>query len=233
MEEQNVDETKTNPLSRKLKFSGICKLTDEELSHLYKLDELTDEELASVDLKRSSLIDDYRLLHEVSMMRQMENEAAKPPNPPEPPKPPNPPERPKARKLLHFVKVMSFEEEPGTIFTEEQLRLDSNYMELNSDIFRLESFYNYLDSMYVSGNSNRAIDLVMFGIHRLNINILMNIHKFHTPKKAHQLPVHYDCNKFQIKLCIPKGSQKFQAFEQQNLTVHTFRSFKIGGLKFQ
>jgi len=107
--------------------------------------------------------------------------------------------------LNKFVKVMSFEEEPGTIFTEEQLRLDSNYMELNSDIFRLESFYNYLDSMYVSGNSNRAIDLVMFGIHRLNINILMNIHKFHTPKKAHQLPVHYDCNKFQIKLCIPSS----------------------------
>ncbi|XP_033169471.1 uncharacterized protein LOC117146935 [Drosophila mauritiana] len=192
MDGQNVDEMNPNPLSRKLKFSGICKLTDEELSHLYKLDELTDEELVSLGLERGSLIDDYRLLHEVSMMRKLENEAAKPPNPPEPPKLASLSEWELHDQLQHMdyipkkvykfellnklVKVMSIEKESGTIFSEEQLRLDLNYSELNSYLvppkerlgLRLESFYNYLDNMFVSGDRNKALELVLHGIRRLN-----------------------------------------------------------------
>ncbi|EDW53209.1 GM12322 [Drosophila sechellia] len=192
MDGENVDEMNPNPLSRKLKFSGICKLTDEELSHLYKLDELTDEELVSLGLERGSLIDDYRLLHEVSMMRKLENEAAKPPNPPEPPMLASLSEWELHEQLQHMdyipkkvykfellnklVKVMSIEKESGTIFSEEQLRLDLNYIELNSYLvapqerlgLRLESFYNYLDNMFVSGDRNKALELVLHGIRRLN-----------------------------------------------------------------
>ncbi|XP_034657490.1 uncharacterized protein LOC117894488 [Drosophila subobscura] len=57
----------TNP--RKLIFHGCCKLTDEELSEHYKLNETTDEELASVGLNRQEVIDSYRVMDEVSILR--------------------------------------------------------------------------------------------------------------------------------------------------------------------
>ncbi|EDW75301.1 uncharacterized protein Dwil_GK20100 [Drosophila willistoni] len=62
---------------RKLVFAGCCTLSDDELAELYNLDLLTDEELASVSLERKSLIDDYRHLHELSMLRQQEEEREK------------------------------------------------------------------------------------------------------------------------------------------------------------
>ncbi|EDV45770.1 uncharacterized protein LOC6551112 [Drosophila erecta] len=183
MDGQTGDEVKPNPLSRKLKFSGICKLSDEELAHLYKIDELTDEELASVDLERSSLIDDYRHLHELSMMWQEKNKAEPPSNLSEwelhsqlqhmeyKPK--------KVYKfflLNKLVKVMSFETDPGSIYTEKQLQFDVDYHDENAYLLppkdclrrRLESFYDHLDNMFVCGDRNMAIDLVVQGILRLN-----------------------------------------------------------------
>ncbi|XP_023030954.1 uncharacterized protein LOC111518474 [Drosophila willistoni] len=61
----------------KLKFSGCCKLTDDQLSEVYNLDLLSDEELASVNLERKSLVDDYRHLHELSMAHEQEQERIK------------------------------------------------------------------------------------------------------------------------------------------------------------
>ncbi|EDW25985.1 GL14197 [Drosophila persimilis] len=54
---------------RELVFHGCCKMTDEELSEHYKVDQMTDEELASVNIDRQAMIDSYRVMHEVSMLR--------------------------------------------------------------------------------------------------------------------------------------------------------------------
>ncbi|XP_030382149.1 uncharacterized protein LOC115629750 [Scaptodrosophila lebanonensis] len=58
--------------SRKLKFTGSCKLSNAALAEIYHLteEELSDEELASVGLERNSLIDDYRHLHEMWLLSQ-------------------------------------------------------------------------------------------------------------------------------------------------------------------
>ncbi|XP_043660183.1 uncharacterized protein LOC122624607 [Drosophila teissieri] len=183
MDGQTGEEIKPNPQSRKLKFSGICQLNDEELEHLYKIDKLTDEELASVDLERSSLIDDYRHLHELSQIWQKENKAAPPSSLSEwelhkelqhmeyKPK-----KVYKFHLLNKLVKVMSFEKDPASIFSEQQLQFDADYHDEKVYLLppkdclrrRLESFYDHLDNMFVCGDRNMAIDLVVQGILRLN-----------------------------------------------------------------
>ncbi|XP_046867221.1 uncharacterized protein LOC124460452 [Drosophila willistoni] len=54
----------------KLLLSGSCTLSDDELAEQYNLDKLSDEELASVNLDRKSLINDYRYLHELSEQKK-------------------------------------------------------------------------------------------------------------------------------------------------------------------
>lgn len=187
----NANDLASDPNSRKLKFAGICKLNNDELSSLYNIDKLTDEELASVNLDRSSLIDDYRLLHEVSQMKQIENEAnniaaAAPAG------------QPKSKELHeqfvkemekyltnkkytfpmlnHLIKLMSWEVEPETIFNEKAFQIDVNYhedeevmqLEPNERLFRrLKSIYDHLEDMFINGNRRTASDLVFTAIIRL------------------------------------------------------------------
>ncbi|EDV49511.1 uncharacterized protein LOC6554064 [Drosophila erecta] len=186
-------QTKTNfdsdPKSRKLKFAGICKLNNEELSSLYRIDQLTDEELASVGLERSSLIDDYRLLHELSMMKQMENEVTKSPAQTCKQKPMALDERfgkqmheciPKSKykftMLSHLIMLMSLDKQPETIFSEQDLKIDADYHEDAKVVQlmpkerldrRLESFYDHLEKMFLHGDRKKANDLVFNAIVRL------------------------------------------------------------------
>ncbi|XP_043655282.1 uncharacterized protein LOC122621484 [Drosophila teissieri] len=181
----------SDPKSRKLKFAGICLLNNEELSSLYRIDQLSDEELASVGLERSSLIDDYRLLHELSLMKQKENEVAR--------------SRPQAQTckrspmvleerfikqmqeylpetkyqfpmLSHLIRLMSIERKPETIFSEQELGMDANYQE-DAKVLqlppkerldrRLKSFYDHLENLFLHGDRRAVTDLVFNAIVRL------------------------------------------------------------------
>ncbi|XP_016980107.1 uncharacterized protein LOC108045330 [Drosophila rhopaloa] len=173
---------------RKLKFAGCCHLKDEALARLYRIDRLTDEELASVDLNRSSLIDDYRHLHEISLMRQGEVNPARPSRPQTPRKCPSklPQLRIKEVKvtkmykfqlLNQLVKVMSSEVEPLSVFQEKQFQFDATYHEdeevqqlppKERERRRFKSFCDHLDNMFVSGDRNMAIDMVVDALIRLN-----------------------------------------------------------------
>ncbi|XP_016935115.1 uncharacterized protein [Drosophila suzukii] len=190
MAQQPSDKTKpkTDPKSRKLKFAGCCHLKDEALARLYKIDRLTDEELASVGLQRKSLIDDYRHLHELSQMRKWENGV----------RPARPAQTHRSRfsrmpqfrlqeykpvKLYKFqllnqlVHVMSFDKDSETIFNEKQFEFDADYHE-DEEVQRLpakerkrrrfESFCDHLDNMFICGDRNMAIDLVVDALIRLN-----------------------------------------------------------------
>ncbi|EDW42598.1 uncharacterized protein LOC6606815 [Drosophila sechellia] len=189
-QQNNTNDLASDPNSRKLKFAGICKLNNDELSSLYNIDQLTDEELASVNLDRNSLIDDYRLLHEVSQMKQIEKEANSIPVA-------APAEQAKSMELHeqfatemekyltkkytfpmlnHLIKLMSWETEPQTIFNEKAFQIDVNYhedeevlqLEPNERLFRrLMSFYDHLEDIFVKGNRKTASDLVFNAIIRL------------------------------------------------------------------
>ncbi|XP_017045916.1 uncharacterized protein LOC108091306 [Drosophila ficusphila] len=173
---------------RKLKFAGCCHLKDEALARLYKIDRLTDEELASVGLQRSCLIDDYRHLHEVSLMWEQERYPDRPAKPQSPRKlrsrlprlcimEVKPAKLYKFQLLNQLVKVISFEKEPQAIFQEQQFEFDADYQE-DEDVLQLpqeerqkrrfESFCDHLDNMFISGDRNMAIDLVVDALIRLN-----------------------------------------------------------------
>ncbi|KAH8419704.1 hypothetical protein KR009_001301, partial [Drosophila setifemur] len=177
---------------RKLKFAGCCLLKDEALERLYKIDRLTDEELASVGLQRSSLIDDYRHLHEMSQLRAKEQAL----NRPRRPMRPQTPHRSRSSKIPQYrsakemrsktykfqllnqlVKVMNIEVEPLTIFREQPFEFDADYYEdaevsqlpeKERERRRFESFCDHLDNMFISGDRNRAIDMVVDALIRLN-----------------------------------------------------------------
>ncbi|EDW96934.1 uncharacterized protein LOC6536650 [Drosophila yakuba] len=179
----------SDPKSRKLKFAGICPMNNEELSSLYRIDQLTDEELASVGLERSSLIDDYRLLHELSLMKQKENEVTKSRAQTWKRNPVVLDERfikqmqeyiPETKyqfpMLSHLIRLMSLEKEPETIFSKQDLGIDANYQEdakvqqlLPKERLhrRLESFYDHLENMFLHGDRKAATDLVFDAIVRL------------------------------------------------------------------
>ncbi|KAH8349431.1 hypothetical protein KR067_012045, partial [Drosophila pandora] len=174
--------------SRKLKFAGICRLKDETLERLYKLDRLSDEELASVGLTRKSLIDDYRHLHELSMLREREQEKRRPvaPQTQRPSRSRLPQYRArevrpvktyKFQLLNQLVKVMNTEIDPLTIFREQQFEFDADYYEDETvarmpakerEKRRFESFCDHLDNMFISGDRNMAIDMVVDALIRLN-----------------------------------------------------------------
>lgn len=174
--------------SRKLKFAGICRLKDETLERLYNLDRLSDEELASVGLTRKSLIDDYRHLHELSMLREREQEKRRP-APPQTQRPSRsrlpqyrarevrPVKTYKFQLLNQLVKVMNTEIDPLTIFREQQFEFDADYYEDETvarmpakerEKRRFESFCDHLDNMFISGDRNMAIDMVVDALIRLN-----------------------------------------------------------------
>ncbi|XP_017074952.1 uncharacterized protein LOC108110399 [Drosophila eugracilis] len=201
MDKQPVDKTTgiSDPKSRKLKFAGCCHLKDEALAGLYRIDQLTDEELASVGLERTSLIDDYRHLHEVSMMRQRENRSQaqaldlkiiRSKLPQLRMQEHKPTKLYKFQLLNQLVKVMSFEKEPEAIFNEQQFEFDADYHE-DEEVQRMppkerqrrrfESFCDHLDNMFISGDRNMAINVVVDALIRLNrrrkhmpINVPMN-----------------------------------------------------------
>ncbi|EDV34766.2 uncharacterized protein Dana_GF21491 [Drosophila ananassae] len=174
--------------SRKLKFAGICRLKDETLERLYNLDRLSDEELASVGLTRKSLIDDYRHLHELSMLREREQEKRRPvaPQTQRPSRSRLPQYRArevrpvktyKFQLLNQLVKVMNTEIDPLTIFREQQFEFDADYYEDETvarmpakerEKRRFESFCDHLDNMFISGDRNMAIDMVVDALIRLN-----------------------------------------------------------------
>ncbi|XP_039492436.1 uncharacterized protein LOC120452338 [Drosophila santomea] len=189
MAEQQKTNFASDSKSRKLKFAGICRMNNEELSSLYRIDQLTDEELASVGLERSSLIDDYRLLHELSLMKQKENEVTKSRAQTWKRNPVVLGERfikqmqeyiPETKyqfpMLSHLIRLMSLEKEPETIFSEQDLGIDANYQEdakvqqlLPKERLdrRLESFYDHLENMFLHGDRKAATDLVFNAIVRL------------------------------------------------------------------
>ncbi|KAH8294463.1 hypothetical protein KR018_008817, partial [Drosophila ironensis] len=170
---------------RKLKFAGCCRLKDDALERLYKIDRLSDEELASVGLQRSSLIDDYRHLHELSQLRE-EQEKNRPLRAQTPRQNRTTlPQQPvlkeaktyKFQLLNQLVKVMNTEVEPLTIFREQQFEFDADYYEDESMALmspkerekrRFESFCDHLDNMFISGDRNMAIDMVVDALIRLN-----------------------------------------------------------------
>nr|XP_017012032.2 uncharacterized protein LOC108067506 [Drosophila takahashii] len=191
MAQQPGEKTKPNPTdpkSRKLKFAGCCHLKDEALARLYRIDRLTDEELASVGLQRSSLIDDYRHLHEMSLMRKWVN-GVRPGRTAQTQKSSRsklpqlrvpefkPAKLYKFQLLNQLVKVMSFEKEPESVFNEQQFEFDADYQE-DEEVQRMppkerqrrrfESFCDHLDNMFISGDRNMAIDLVVDALIRLN-----------------------------------------------------------------
>lgn len=174
--------------SRKLKFAGCCLMSDKQLEQHYKLYRLSDEELASVGLQRSSLIDDYRVLHEVSQLRQLELKREKALNS-------NPLQaralklkelqlqlgiRPhkayKFQLLNQLVRVMDIEDDPSAIFPEPQFYFDALYVETEEtrrlgpkerERRRFDAFYDHLDKMFIHGDRNKAIDVVVDAFVRL------------------------------------------------------------------
>ncbi|KAH8323132.1 hypothetical protein KR074_005583 [Drosophila pseudoananassae] len=169
--------------SRKLKFAGICRLKDETLERLYNLHRLSDEDLATVGLTRKSLIDDYRHHHEMSLQRQREEEKRRSQRqsrsrvPHSRARLTRPLKTYKFQLLNQLVKVMNNEIDPLTIFREQQFEFDADYYEDDSVALmpakereqrRFESFCDHLDNMFICGDRNMAVDMVVDALIRLN-----------------------------------------------------------------
>ncbi|XP_017087990.2 uncharacterized protein [Drosophila bipectinata] len=169
--------------SRKLKFSGICRLKDETLERLYNLHRLSDDDLATVGLTRKSLIDDYRHHHEMSMQREREEEKRRSQRqsrsrvPHSRSRPMRPLKTYKFQLLNQLVKVLSNEIDPLTIFREQQFEFDADYYEDEAVAMmpikererrRFESFCDHLDNMFICGDRNMAVDMVVDALIRLN-----------------------------------------------------------------
>ncbi|KAH8245538.1 hypothetical protein KR032_011582, partial [Drosophila birchii] len=178
-----------NSQSRKLKLIGCCLLTDQQLEQHYKLHHISDAELTAVGMQRSSLIDDYRLMHEISQMHQLRVKREKRPNTHDLPE-----DREERIKELQFrlgirphkaykfqllnqlVRVMDTEPDPKVIFPETEFNFFAIYSE-SEEVLRLapkererrrfDAFYDHLDNMFVSGDRNKAIDLVVDAFVRL------------------------------------------------------------------
>ncbi|KAH8304104.1 hypothetical protein KR059_000704, partial [Drosophila kikkawai] len=174
--------------SQKLKFIGCCHLTDKQMEQHYKLHYISDGELASVGMQRSSVIDDYRLMHEISQMHQQDlrrERAQKLSALPE--------DRAERIKELQFrlgmrphkaykfqllnqlVRVMDTEPDPKVIFPEKQFTFFAIYSATEDrrlapkerERHRFDAFYDYLDDMFVNGDRNKAIDVVVDAFVRL------------------------------------------------------------------
>ncbi|XP_068158946.1 uncharacterized protein [Drosophila tropicalis] len=164
---------------RKLVFAGCCTLSDNELAELYNLDLLTDEELASVALERTSLIDDYRHLHELSMLWKQEEEREKERELEH--------KREKAElesrgrkygfKLLNQLIKKVFEMKQFSIYMEEEFQIFTEYHTDPAMLLlptqerekrRFWSHCDYLENLYYSGGSSRALNIVVVALIRFN-----------------------------------------------------------------
>ncbi|XP_020805380.1 uncharacterized protein LOC110181823 [Drosophila serrata] len=177
------------PQSRKLKLIGCCPMTDKQMEEHYKLHHISDDELATVGIQRSSLIDDYRLMHEISQKRQLKLKQEKKPNINDPAEDREqrikelqlrlgirPHKAYKFQLLNQLVRVMDTEPDPKIIFPETQFNFFSIYCE-NDEVRllspkererrRFDAFYDHLDNMFVNGDRNKAIDLVVDAFVRL------------------------------------------------------------------
>ncbi|KAH8265931.1 hypothetical protein KR038_005576, partial [Drosophila bunnanda] len=175
--------------SHKLKLIGCCHMTDMQLEQHYKLHHISDEELASVGIQRSSLIADYRLMHEISQQHQLKMKREKRPNINDLPEDREerikelqqrlgirPHKAYKFQLLNQLVRVMDTEPDPKVIFPESEFHFFAIYCE-NESVSRLSSkqrerrrfdaFYDHLDNMFVNGDRNKAIDLVVDAFVRL------------------------------------------------------------------
>lgn len=159
-------------------------MTNSEISKFYNLDLLTDAELASVGLARDSLIDDYRHLHEVSQMREQKckpkmtkrfvSKIVKPNF-----MSPRMPSKAFHYDLLNkFFRCMQSESVGFCRFMEQDLNIitdfqrDTNALLLSpreQEFARYESYFDYLDTLYRSGDQDRVISIVakvMISFHR-------------------------------------------------------------------
>ncbi|XP_064538944.1 uncharacterized protein LOC135428777 [Drosophila montana] len=181
----------TNDVEKqKLKFTGCCSLTDGELSKLYNLDMLTDEELAAVGVERYSLIDDYRHLHEMSQMRELErlpslskrfvSKLKRPKF-----KSPRKPTKPFNYDLLNkFFRCMQSESVAFCCFMEQELKIITDFQRdtkilllspREREFARYESYFDYLDALYQSGEQDRVISIVA--------KVMINFHRDPNPVK--------------------------------------------------
>ncbi|KAH8395988.1 hypothetical protein KR222_000855, partial [Zaprionus bogoriensis] len=162
--------------NKKLKFSGSCSLTDSELSTLYNLDALTEDELASVGIERSSLIDDYRHLHEQALLHDAMKRQPMPSqrfiSKLQRPKfkSPRKPTKPFSYDLLNrFFRCMQSEAVAFCRFMEVDLKIltdiqrDTKILLMSPkerEVACYESYFNYLDRLYQAGEQDRVISIV-------------------------------------------------------------------------
>ncbi|XP_062140887.1 uncharacterized protein LOC133849058 [Drosophila sulfurigaster albostrigata] len=168
----------------KLKFTGCCSLSDSELSKLYNLDNLTDVELSAVGVDRTTLIDDYRHLHEMSQLREMERLSSlsrrfvsqlKPPKF----KSPRQPQRAFSYDLLdRFFRCMQSETPAFCRFMENDLQIVTDFQRDTKILLMspkerecacYDSYFEHLDTLYRSGQHDVVISIiakVMVRFHR-------------------------------------------------------------------
>ncbi|KAH8290080.1 hypothetical protein KR044_009624, partial [Drosophila immigrans] len=170
--------------NQKLKFTGCCSLSDSELSKLYNLDILTDLELTSVGVDRTSLIDDYRHLHEMSQLREMErlpllsrrfvSKLKRPKF-----KSPRKPTKPFSYDLLdRFFRCMQSEALGFCRFMENDLQIITDFQRDTKILLMTpkerefacyDSYFEYLDNLYQSGKQDVVMSIiakVMVHFHR-------------------------------------------------------------------
>ncbi|SPP89147.1 uncharacterized protein LOC117590786 [Drosophila guanche] len=155
--------------ARKLIFHGCCKLTDEELSERYKLNETTDEELASVGLNRQEFIDSYRVMDEISILHGEPQLLKKKPE-----------SDPEAKPLKHFllkyrfpllnalVVLLSTDDKLFRTFMQRDLPTDyplhlptyRDYLPEERKINLFIGFCRHLDSLYLGPRRLEALKKV-------------------------------------------------------------------------
>ncbi|TDG42506.1 hypothetical protein AWZ03_011075 [Drosophila navojoa] len=181
---------------QKLKFKGCCKMSNDEISKFYNLDILTDDELASVGVARDSLIDDYRHLHELSQIREQQLQQQQQRKPRLPKafiskiKKPNFKSPRKASKtfqydlLNKFFRCMQSESAGFCRFMEQDLNIITDFQRDTKilllapeerEFARYESYFDYLDALYKSGEQDRVISIVA--------KVMINVHRDPNPIK--------------------------------------------------
>ncbi|KAH8376304.1 hypothetical protein KR200_001381, partial [Drosophila serrata] len=164
-----------NP-SRNVKLLGYCLLTDRQLEHYYKLHLISDEELATAGVDRSSLIDDYRRMHEISQKRPASEDIAKQVKELQLQLGIRPHKPYKFQLLNQLVRLMDSQPDPKVIFPETPFDFNATYWESEAicrltpeerDRRRFDALYDYLDNEFVRGDRNKAFEVVVNGLIRL------------------------------------------------------------------
>ncbi|KAL7743762.1 hypothetical protein ACLKA6_016822 [Drosophila palustris] len=177
--------------NQKLKFTGCCSLTDNELSKLYNLDVLTDAELASVGVERGSLIDDYRHLHEMSQLHELEQlpsiskRFASKLKRPKFKSPRKPTQQFQYDLLNRFFRCMQSEAVAFCRFMENDLQIITDFQRdtkillmspKEREVACYDSYFNHLDNMYQNGKQDLVIAIVA--------KVMINFHRDPNPVKV-------------------------------------------------